>query len=114
MKKDKQMEFKVNTPQLIKEIFECYPNGQGDIFRIPFNVLQALLAQVASRASELNDPVLNALMCRMALYGESDPYDKKNFNASLTKNTIDNPAYKEWKAGMVTRDFYDHLKQKKP
>jgi hypothetical protein len=38
------------------------------------NIFARTLAQVAERASELNDPQLNELMCRLTLYEVADPY----------------------------------------
>jgi len=56
-----EMYFKVDTPAMLKEALEC---GGPDmaIFKIPFNVFQGLLAEVAQRAIELNDPELIQLM----------------------------------------------------
>jgi len=34
------------------------------------------LGEVAERASQINDPQLNALMCRLALYEVADPFSK--------------------------------------
>lgn len=66
-------EWKVNIPGLFKEILN---NGQCAILRVPLQVTADILAKVAKRAIELDDPELNALMCRLALYEQSDPYSK--------------------------------------
>jgi len=55
----------VNTPDLIERVFD---NPGSSILRIPFNTLKKLLCMVAQRAIELNDPELNILMLRLALY----------------------------------------------
>lgn len=57
--------FDVNTPQFIKEACE---NSEKGMYAICWNIFQQLLAKVAERATELNDPVLNALMIRLNLY----------------------------------------------
>lgn len=57
--------FDVNTPQFLKEACE---NCNGGIYAICWNVFRNLLAQVATRAAELNDPILNTLMIRLNLY----------------------------------------------
>lgn len=57
--------FDVNTPQFLKEACENSNNG---MYGVCWNIFRNLLAQVAQRAIELNDPVLNALMIRMNLY----------------------------------------------
>ncbi len=53
----------------------------------PVQMLGRLLALVANRAIELDDPELNALMCRMALYTIADPesedYDRDAVNEIL-------------------------------
>lgn len=57
--------FDVDTPLFLKETCE---NSHGGIYGVCWNIFKSLLAQVAERATELNDPVLNALMIRMNLY----------------------------------------------
>lgn len=57
--------FDVNTPQFLKEACE---NSNGGMYAVCWNIFRNLIAQVAERATELNDPVLNALMVRMNLY----------------------------------------------
>jgi hypothetical protein len=62
---DERMSFDVDTPRFIKEIVE---NSGTTMYAVCFNIFNALLAKVAERATELNDPVLNTLMIRMNLY----------------------------------------------
>lgn len=92
----KELEWKMNTGSFLKEVFDNYP-GQGGVLAVPANILRTLLAQVAARAAELNDPVMNALMCRMALYGESDPYDKENYNPEMVIKVLNHPDYLKYK-----------------
>ena len=49
----------VNTPDLIKRVFE---NPGTSMLRIPFNIMLSFLGAVAERAAEINDPKLNILM----------------------------------------------------
>lgn len=77
----KELCWKVHTPNLFKEIVDhALPRKMG-VMLTPINQFRLLLSEVAERASELNDPKLNALMCRMTLYEIADPesseYDKK-------------------------------------
>lgn len=65
--------WKVNTPGLLNEILL---NPQCGILKIPLSIFKNILAEVAERAIELNDPKLIALMCRLALYEQADPYSK--------------------------------------
>lgn len=84
MKKIIEPEWKVNTPQLLKEILS---NPQAQVLGTPIQIFAHLLLAVAQRASEINDDQLNALMCRLALYEISDPYSKE-YDAEITKSTI--------------------------
>jgi hypothetical protein len=76
--------WRVNTPQLLKEVLM---NQGSDILNKPIQIFASLLEGVADRASELNDPKLNALMCRLALYAESDPYNSE-YNEKKTNEVI--------------------------
>ncbi len=78
--------WKVNTPGFLKEI--C-GNPQVAPIQITFQIFADILYEVATRASELNDDKLNALMCRLSLYEISDPYnnafDRELFHKVLAK-----------------------------
>lgn len=63
-------EWRVHSPRLLQEIADC--SGHG-IYRVPLNIFGKLLAAVGERAAELNDPKLNALMCRLTIYSVADP-----------------------------------------
>lgn len=66
--------WRVNTPQLLREILN---NGSiVGILSKPLAIFAELLAAVADRAIELNDPKLNHLMMRLALFEQGDPYSK--------------------------------------
>lgn len=58
-------QFNVNTPQFLKEAAE---NCNGGMYAVCWNVFRVLIYQVAERAAELNDPILNTLMLRLNLY----------------------------------------------
>ncbi|WP_454287222.1 hypothetical protein [Rhizobium arsenicireducens] len=59
-------QWRVQLPQLLHEMVECNPSG--GILTQPVNILMGILARVAERAIELDDPALNILMLRLALY----------------------------------------------
>ena len=65
--------FDVNTPQFLKEA--CENNKGGGMYAVCWNIFKDLLAMVAERATELNDPVLNTLMIRLNLY-ELNPNER--------------------------------------
>lgn len=58
-------QFDVNTPQFLKEAALNCENG---MYVVCWECFRILLAQVAQRATELDDPVLNVLMLRLNLY----------------------------------------------
>lgn len=93
----RDVEWRVNTAGLFQEILN---NNSTSILTKPLQITGHLLALVAHRASELNDPELNGLMCQLALYAVSDPYDKKSYRARVTERTI--------KAGLTAREKRGH------
>lgn len=78
MSKKTKVSWRVNTPALLAEIYKSNPTTS--VLRIPLQAFANILAEVADRASELNDPKLNALMCRLALYAVADPYNKEEYD----------------------------------
>ncbi len=76
-RRNPDMCWKVHVPGLLQEIVGC---SNQPILKIPLNMFRLLLSATADRASELNDPQLNALMCKMGLYAIADPYDKENYD----------------------------------
>ena len=70
-----KLEWRCNVPQLLKEILNNNPTLA--LMAAPIQIFSNLLSEVATRASQLNDPKLNALMCRLALYEISDPYSRE-------------------------------------
>lgn len=69
----KHLDWKVHTPNLLQEVLS---NNTTAILKKPLQILGHLLADVAARAIELDDPKLNHLMCRLALYSVADPSSK--------------------------------------
>ena len=69
-------QWRTHTPRLLQEIIN---NNQTAILKIPIQIFARQLAEVAKRASVLNDPELNRLMGRLTLYDETDP-DSKDYN----------------------------------
>lgn len=57
--------FDVDTPRFLKEAAE---NCKGGMYRACWVAFIDLVAMVAERATELNDPILDVLMIRMNLY----------------------------------------------
>jgi len=80
-----KLTWKVNTPGLLNEIMSN--NGVAVLYK-PLVIFASILLEVGERASELNDPKLNALMCRLAIYEIADP-NNKNYNKELSQKIID-------------------------
>lgn len=59
------IQFNVMTPKFLKEAAE---NCNGGMYTVCWNIFKNLLAMVAKRATEINDPIMNVLMLRLGLY----------------------------------------------
>lgn len=62
------MTFRVDTMALLTEIVDCALRENQGVLKIPLNIFKNLLAKVAERATEINDPELNILMLSLNLY----------------------------------------------
>lgn len=86
MPETKKLRWTVHVPNFFQEIML---NKELWIMRAPMQIFQNILLEVATRASELNDPIMNALMMRLALYDIADPqiegYDSKFINDYIEK-----------------------------
>jgi len=99
--------FKVHVPNLLNETFEnAIPPKVMAALRIPMNEFQRYLRSLVARCAELNDPVLNKIMCDMTLYEqsniESEEYSQEmveqvnaNYNQYLRDNGLFQPAQGE-------------------
>ena len=67
-----ELEFRVNTMNLLNEIADCGLREKTGILKVPLNVFRVLLARVAQRAIELDDPKLHILMLSLGLYNVPD------------------------------------------
>ena len=82
--KNLQNEWKVHTPNLLQEMAEC--STQPILVR-PIDIFGKLLALVGQRAAELNDPKLNALMCRLTIYSIADP-ESSDYDPQAVKKIV--------------------------
>lgn len=87
MKKNMHLEWSVHTPRLLKEI-GSYNAETSATFRSPLRIFGGLLYQVGEEAARINDPALNALMCRLTIYACSDP-ESPEYDPELTKKVMD-------------------------
>lgn len=80
----KNLKWRVNTPALLNEVLE---NASCSILSKPLAILGHILGEVGARAAELNDPQLNALMMRLAIYEVSDPYSP-NYDEKIVRKCL--------------------------
>ena len=66
--------FRVDTMGLLTEIADSGLDRRMGVLKIPLNVFKNILGEVAERAIQLNDPQLNILMLKLALY-EVHPHE---------------------------------------
>lgn len=76
MSESVELNWKVHTPNLLGEVLQ---NPGTSMLKLPLNIFARNLMLVAERAVKINDPILNELMCRLALYEEADP-ENENYN----------------------------------
>lgn len=80
------LKWKCHLPNLLGEILGN--PGTGILLR-PIQIAAGILEQVAESAARINDPELNALMCRLTLYAIADPecddYDPELCEAIYTE-----------------------------
>jgi len=78
----KHLLWKVHAANFLEEAIMNNPTAW--VMHKPAVIFGMLLHKVGERASEINDPELNALMCRLAIYAISDP-SQEDFDARATK-----------------------------
>lgn len=78
------LSFKIHTPNFLKEITDnaIGANGKMGVLFVPMNTFRSYLLKIAKRASQLNDPKLNDIMCDMVLYEIADP-ESSEYNPEL-------------------------------
>jgi len=70
-----KLQWKIHLPRLLSETIPGNTmDGSGGVLRQPLNILIGIMRELTERAIKINDPELNIIMCRLALYEESDPF----------------------------------------
>lgn len=80
--------WRCHTPNLLKEVLA---NPSASILSKPLAILGRMLAEVADRAIELDDPKLHALMIRLTLYSLADP-DSPDYDADTVHKYLNMPS----------------------
>lgn len=76
MEEKNKANWRVHTMNLFKEIVEETNSKDSEAITKPLQIMAGLLFEVGKRASELDDPRLNELMCRLTIYTIADPQNK--------------------------------------
>lgn len=71
-----KMQWQSHVRGLFDEIIENAGPGTAGPVTVGLKLTYGILQEVAQRALELDDPQLNALMCRLAMFSFADPYSK--------------------------------------
>lgn len=79
------LKWRVHTANLLHEILS---NQTAWVLHQPMRIFGSILAEVGERAAELNDPKLNALMCRLTIYTCADP-KSPDYDPELTRRVMD-------------------------
>jgi hypothetical protein len=83
---DGSLKWRVHTPNLLAEI----GNNNAALsaaMRTPLMILMRLLHDVGKEAARINDPELNALMCRLTIYSCADP-ESPDYDPILTSRVL--------------------------
>lgn len=81
----KSLQWKVYTPGLLKEIMA---NPGTAILLRPIQAFANLLTQVGEVAARINDPELNKLMMRLAIYSIADPAEPE-YDAEFVRKYLE-------------------------
>ncbi len=97
-KEQKAEYFKIETLSLLNEVVDCAMPKTMGVLKVPLNIFKNYLAYIAQRCSEINDPVLNKIMCDMALYEQASRYSK-SYNPEMLEQ--------------VDKNYEEYLKKRK-
>ena len=81
------LEWRVHTPNLIQEMGNNNSSFSATM-RHPLMILGSLLHKLGEEAARINDPSLNALMCRLTIYSCADP-ESPEYDPELTKQVME-------------------------
>lgn len=81
------MDFKIHTPNFLKELCDCGLDRRMGIYKIPLNQLRQKLIELAEIGRKINNPLLNLWLFDMTIYEESDP-ESKDYNIKLRDKII--------------------------
>jgi len=82
---DSELIWRVHTPNLLKEVAQ---NPNVAPIAMALQILGLVLYEVGECASRLNDPEMNALMCRLTIYDIADPHSESYDLEELKKILI--------------------------
>jgi len=88
MAEEKPLQWRSHVPNLFIEIIENMEKN-GRAVAEPLRITYSIMQEVAMRCSEVNDPELNALMCRLTMYAIADPTNKEHFDQKKSEKLMD-------------------------
>lgn len=78
-------QWKVHTPRLLNEIAK---NPECCTLVKPLQIFGSIMHEVGVAAAKVNDPALNALMCRLTIYSIADP-DMPDYDSAKVSKIIE-------------------------
>jgi len=81
----KKVVWRIHLSRMLDQLFDTNEMG---VWVRPIQQLAKIMDEIATRASELNDPKMNALMCRLGLYAISNP-DDPEYDPEATRTIIE-------------------------
>jgi hypothetical protein len=73
IREDGTPEWKVHLPLLVQETLS---NPHMGALKIPYQILQTLLIELANRTMRIGDIPVDDMMIRLAIYAQGDPHDR--------------------------------------
>ena len=73
IREDATPEWKVHLPLLVQETLS---NPHMGALKIPYQILQTLLIELARRTMRIGDIPIDDMMIRLAIYAQGDPHDR--------------------------------------
>jgi len=89
---DWSLRWKAHLPQLLKEMQTC---SVTPLYAPVYNILRGVLTELAEVGMRTEDVEVQAAICRLALFEQSDPY-ALDYDPLLTHITFMRAALKKW------------------
>ena len=92
-----ELKWRLHTTNFLQDIIPSISNAAKNVQIVNgLQLLQSLLGEVATRASQLHDEKLDELMGRLTLYGVCDPHDKE-YDKEVCNLILDGKSHEAFK-----------------